>query len=156
MHGADTDLGNGEKLGGVREAPVAKFMTKNSNNLLRFTLLNQGVVDDNMFLPWQTEKVGITVGASLASINDVQRLERKLELVGESLDACLEFSRFERGQLVEQRQDEDRVDGDGRELNDDSKEPKVVEEACACDLDDLQESTQQGCAESNGQGLALD
>lgn len=46
-----TYLSNTKQLGGVAQTPVTKFVTKNSNNLIRLTLFNQSVVDDNVLFP---------------------------------------------------------------------------------------------------------
>jgi hypothetical protein len=48
-------------------------VSKNSNNLLGFALLDQGIIDDNVFFPWHTEEIGITVSTSLATINDMEK-----------------------------------------------------------------------------------
>lgn len=69
------------------QTPMSKFMTKNGDNLLRFALFNQGIVDHNVFLPRQTEKVGIAMRTSFASVNDIQRLQRKLEPLRQCLHA---------------------------------------------------------------------
>lgn len=130
-------------------------MSENSYDLLRFTLFNQGVVDNNVLLPWETEKVGIAVCASLASINDVQRFERKLESGGQCFNAGLKFARLEWGQLVEQRENEHGVNGNGEKLDDNTEQPQIVEEACTSDLNDLQEGAQQRDTQRDRQGLTL-
>lgn len=105
----------------MTKAPVTKLVCENSHDLLGFTLLNEGVVDDNVLLPWQTEEVGIAVGASLASINDVELLEREVEALSQPFDAGLECSRVQRRELVEQWQDGDGVNGDHENLEGSSK-----------------------------------
>jgi len=42
----------------------------------------------------------------------------------------------ERGELVEERNDEDRVDGDGKDLDNEHEDPDVVEEALSSLLND--------------------
>lgn len=66
----------------MTKAPVTELVGENSDNLLGLALLDEGVVDDNVLLPWETEKVGVAVSAALASINDVEFLEREVETCG--------------------------------------------------------------------------
>lgn len=73
----------------VSKTPMTKLVSQNSNNLLGFALLNQGIIDDNMLLPWHTKEIGITMSASLASINDVKLGERELQSLGKILNAGL-------------------------------------------------------------------
>ncbi len=53
-------------------------MRKNSDNLLFVAFLNQGIVDDNVLLPWKTEEVSIAVRTALTAIDDEQLMEGKL------------------------------------------------------------------------------
>lgn len=105
----------------MTKAPVAELVCENGHDLLGFTLLDEGVVDDDVLLPWQTKEVGVAVGASLASINDVELLEREVETRSQPFDAGLECSRIQRRELVEQWQDGDWVDGDHENLERGSK-----------------------------------
>ena len=149
-------LGNAEQLGGVAQAPVAKLVTQHSDNLLGFGLLNQGIVDDNVLLPWQTVEVSIAVGTALAAVNDMQLLERELKLLGKLLDTGLEFTRLEGRELVEQRQNNNGVNSNGEDLEEDTEEPKVVEERGVKLLDNLKHSTDDGSAENNSEHLTLE
>lgn len=95
---------------------MAELVCENRNDLLGLALLDEGVVDDDVLLPWQTKEVGIAVGTSLASINDVELLEREVETRSESLDTGLECARVQRRELVEEWQDGDGVDSDHENL----------------------------------------
>jgi len=105
---------------------MTKFVTQNGNNLFRFTLLHQSVIDDNVLLPGKAEKVGITVCASLAPINRVNVVQRELQVRSKLLHTSLDLARFERGQLVKQRQNNDRIDSDSKDLYQDAEQPEVV------------------------------
>lgn len=150
-----TYLSNPEQLRSVAEAPVTKFVAQDRNNLLRLTLLNQRVVDDDVLLPRQPVEVRIAVRAPLAAIDDVKLMQREVEPARKVLDAGLEVAGLQRGELVEQRQDGDRVDGDGEDLDEDAEEPQVVEERVARLLDDLEHGADDGCAQHDAQHLAL-
>lgn len=63
-------LSDTKETSGVAEFPVAKLVGENGNDFVCFRLFNQGVVNDNVLLPWKTVEIGVGVGASLASIND--------------------------------------------------------------------------------------
>lgn len=95
---------------------MAELVCENCHDLLGFALLDEGVVDDDVLLPRKAEEVGIAVGASLASINDVELLEREVKAHSQSFDTSLECSRVQRRELVEQRQDGDWVNGDHENL----------------------------------------
>lgn len=133
----NTYLSNSKELSSVAEAPVTKFMTQDGNDFLSLALLNQGIIDDNVLFPRQAVEVRVAVSTPLAAINDIQLMERELELPGKALNACLQFSGFQRRELVEQWQDDNGVDGDSEDLNEDTKEPEVVEERVASLLHDL-------------------
>lgn len=135
---------------------MAELVGKHSDNLLPLALLNQSVVDDDVLLPGQTKEVGIAVGAALAAVDDVQLMERELELLGEVLDIGLELALLQRGKLVEQRKDGDRVDGDHKDLQTGAKQEEVVEELATSLLDDGQETRQDRGSQDNGQQIALD
>ena len=95
---------------------MAELVRENRDNLLGFAFLNEGVVDDDVLLPWEAKEVGVAVGTSLASINNVELLEREVETRSQSLDAGFECARIQRGELVEQRQNGDGVDSDHENL----------------------------------------
>jgi hypothetical protein len=135
---------------------MSQFMTEHSNNLLWFGLFNQGVINHDVLLPGKAKEVSIRVCASLASINHIQAAQWEFEVACQLLNTRLQLSWFQRGEFVEQGQDEGRVDGNGEELNGNAEEPEVVEEFRAGDLDDLQEGAEQGCSEDDHQGLRLE
>lgn len=152
----DTYLRDAEKLGGVTQAPVAEFVGQHSDNLLFLALLDQGVVDDDVLLPGQTEEIGIAVGAALAAVDDVQLVKRELELLGELLDIRLELALVQGRELVKQRQNGDGVDGNHKDLQASAEHPEVVEELATSLLDDGQEAGQNRGSQDNGQKVALD
>jgi hypothetical protein len=131
-------------------------MAQDGDHLLGLALLKQGVVDNNVLLPGQTVEVSIAVGTTLAAINDVQLRERELELLGKVLNTGLDLTRLQRGQLVEQGQNSDGVDSDGEDLDEDSKEPQVVEERVTSLLDDLEDGADNWSSQNNTQHLALE
>lgn len=150
------ELRDTEELGGVAQAPVTKFVAQNSDNLLGLALLKQGIVDDNVLLPWQTVEVGVTVGTALATVDNVEFREGELQLLGQVLDTGLDVTRLQGRKLVEQRQDNDRVDGDSEDLNKDAEEPQVVEERVTSSLNDLENSADDRSSEDNSEHLTLE
>ena len=114
-------LGDAKEPRGVPETPMSKFVCQDCYNLLRLALLDQGVVDDNVLLPWHTKEIGVAVSTSFATINDVQLVERELQALGKCFDASLQLARFERGEFVEQGKDRDGIDGDHKDLQSSSK-----------------------------------
>lgn len=149
-------LRNTEELRGVAQTPVAQLVAQHSDNLLWLALLDQSIVEDDVLLPRQTIEVGIAVSTALAAVNDMQLLEREVKSLGKLLDTSLERTRFERRELVEQRQDHNRVNGDGEHLNEHAEEPQIVEERVAGFLDDLENSANDGCSQNNSQELTLE
>lgn len=135
---------------------MAKLVREHSNDLLGFALLNQGIVDDNVLLPRQAKEVGVAVSRALATINHIELVQRKVEPLGQSLDSCLELARFQRRQLVKQRQNGDRVDGNHEDLEEGTEHPEVVEELVTSLLDDLEETSQDGRGKDDGEQLRLD
>jgi hypothetical protein len=131
-------------------------VSKNSNNLIRVALLNESIVDDDVLLPGETKEIGVGVGASLASVNDIELVKRELEAGGESFNLGLELTILERRQLVEQRQNSNGVDGDHEDLESDDEEPQVVEELVTSLLDDLEETGEERRRENEGESLGLD
>lgn len=140
----------------MAQAPVAKLVGENSNDLLGLALLDQSVVDDNVLLPGKTKEVGIAVGAALASINDVELVEGEVEFLGETLDLRLELALLQGGQLVEERQNGNRVDGDHEDLESGAKQPEVVEELVTSLLDDGEETREDGRGQDDSDEVGLD
>jgi len=145
-----------EQAGRVTKLPVAQFVSKNSNNLIRLALLDESIVDNNVLLPGEAKEIGVGVGASLASINDIELVERELEASGKSFNLGLELTILKRRQLVEQRQDSNGVDGDHEDLKSNDEEPQVVEELVTSLLDDLEETCEERRRENEGESLGLD
>ena len=83
-------------------------------------------------------------------------MQGEIQLLGQIFDALLQLAGFERRQLVEQREDGDRVDGDHEDLEAGSKQPEVVEELVARLLNDGQERRQDGRGENESQQVRLD
>lgn len=135
---------------------MAKLMAKHSNNLLGLCLLDQSIVDDNVLLPWQTVEVGIAVGTALAPVNDMQLGEREFESLGQVLDTSLEFTGLKGRKLVEQRQNRNRVDSNGEDLEEDTEEPEVVVERAVKLLHDLKNGTDNGSSQNNSKHLTLE
>lgn len=151
-----TYLSNTEKLCGVAKTPMTQFMAQDCNNLLRLTLLDQSVVDDDVLFPRETIEVGVAVCAPLAAVNDMQLLKRELKLLSEVFDTGLDGTRLKGRQFVEQGQDNNRVDGDSEDLEEDAKEPQVVEEGVAGLLNDLENCANNGCSKYDTKHLSLE
>lgn len=130
-------------------------MAQHGHHLLRLTLLDQSVVDDNVLLPGQAIEVRIAMRAPLAPINNIKLLEREFQPFSQPLHPSLQRSLLQRRQLVEQRQDEDRVDRDREDLNANPEQPEVIEEPVPGLLHDLEEDTENGCPQRDHQSLAL-
>ncbi len=139
-----TNLGDAKEPRRVAEAPVAQLVREHGDDLLGLALLDEGIIDDNVLLPRESEEVGIAVGAALASVDDVQLAERELQLLRQVLDARLERARLQRRQLVEKREDGDGIDRDHEELEASSEQPEVVEKLIARPLHDGEEGGQDG------------
>lgn len=135
---------------------MAQFVSKNSNNLIGLALLNESIVDDNVLLPGETKEIGVGVGASLASINDIELVKGELEASGKSFNLGLELTILKRRQLVEQRQNSNGVDGDHEDLESNDEEPQVVEELVTSLLDDLEETGEERRRKNEREGLGLD
>lgn len=135
---------------------MTKFVTQNSNDLIRLTLLNQRVVDNNVLFPGQTEKVRIAVRTPLATVDDIQFLKRELQLPGKVLNTRLQLTRLQGRQLVEQRQDSNRIDRDGEDLNEHTKQPQIVEERVTSKLNNLKHPTDNRSTQDNPEHLALE
>ena len=151
----EVSLGNSEKTGGVTQRPVTKLVCENCNDLLWLGLLNQSIVDDNVLLPWETKEVSIAVGTALASVDNVELLERELELGSQGLDTRLQLAWLQRRKLIEQWQDGDWIDGNHEDLESGAKSPQVEEEAVSGLLDDLEEGGENWRSKSEGKHLRL-
>ena len=156
MYSHPTYLRNTKQLGGVAQAPVAQLVTQDGDHLLGLALLDQGIIEDDVLLPGESVKVGVAVGAALATVDDVQLLQREVEFLGQLLHTRLERTGFERRQFVEHGQNNDRVDSDGEDLHEHTEEPEVVEERVAGFLDDLEHRADDRRAQNDAQELALD
>ena len=130
----------------MAKTPVTKLMSQNGNDLLRITLLDQSIVNNNVFLPRKTIEVCIAVSAALATIDNVQLVEREAQLLSQSLNTSLQFTRFKRRELIEQRQNHKRVDSNSEDLNEDHEKPHIVEKGVPSLLNDLHHSANEGSA----------
>lgn len=109
-----------------------------------------------MLLPRQPEEVRIAVRAALAAVDDVELVQRKLQLLGQVLHSLLQLAGLQRRELVEQREDGDRVDGNHEHLESGAEQPQVEEELVARLLDDGQERGQDWRREDEGQQVRLE
>lgn len=130
-------------------------MTQDGDNLIGLALFNQSVVDDDVLFPRQTKEVGIAVGAALATVDNIQFLKGEFQLPSEVLNTGLEYTRLQRRQLVEQRQDRNRIDSDGKDLDEHTKEPEVIEERVTSFLDNLEHRADNRRSQDNTQHLTL-
>ena len=103
-------------------------MSEDSDDLLCLALFNQSIIDDDVLLPGHSEEIGVAVRTPLTTVNDVQLVEREVQLLSQVLNAGLELARFQGRELVEQRQDSNRIDSDHEDLKASTEEPQVVEE----------------------------
>lgn len=140
----------------MAQTPVTELVAQDGDHLLWLALLQEGIINDNVLLPGQTIEVSIAVGTALAAIDDVQLREWELEFLGEVLDTSLDLTRLQRGQLVEQGQNHNGVDSDGKHLDEDTEEPKVVEERVAGLLDNFEYSTDNRSSQNYTQHLSLE
>lgn len=140
----------------MAQTPVTELVAQDGDHLLWLALLQQGIINDNVLLPGQTIEVSITVGTALAAIDDVQLRKRELELLGKVLDTSLDLTRLQRGQLVEQGQNHNGVDSDGEHLNEDTEEPKIVEERVTSLLDNLEHGADNWSSQNYTQHLSLE
>jgi len=135
---------------------VTELVGKDCNYLFGFALLNQGVVDDDVLLPWQTEEVSIAVRASLAAIDNMKLFKREVQAGSQPLNASLEWSRLQRRELVEQRQNRDWIDSDHENLESSAEQPEVVEELVTGLLHNLQETSKNWWGKNESQYLRFD
>ena len=152
----EMSLSNAEQLSSMRQAPMAKFVTKHCFDLFRLTLFDERVVNNDVLLPWQAEEVSIAVCASFAAVDGEEVGEREVEFLRKLLDSVSKLSWFEGRQLVEQRLDEDGVDRDTEYLHGDCEHPEVIEELCACRLDDLEKAGKNWCTKCDHQTLRFE
>ena len=148
-------LSNAEQLCGVAQAPMTEFVAQYCNDFFRLTLLNERVVNDDMFLPGKPIKVSVTVSTSLATVDDIKLFKRELKSPCQRFHRCLQLAFLERRKLVEERQDQYWIYGDCADLDPDGEEPKIIEEAVSGLLNDSKEPAQQRCTKGNHQGLFL-
>ena len=131
-------------------------MREHSDDLARLALLNERVVDDDVLLPRQAKEIRVAVSATLAPVDDVQLVQRELQALRQRLGALLELALVEGGQLVEQRQDGDRIDGDHEYLQTGGEDPEVEEKLVARALDDSEEPGEDRGREDEGEQVGLD
>jgi hypothetical protein len=136
--------------------PVTELVTENSGDLVGLIALDEGVIKDDVLLPGETEKISVGVGAALAAVDNVEITQGELEAGGEVVDLCLELSLGQRGQLVEEGQDEGRVGGGHEELETSGEGPEVEEELVASGLDDLEEAGDDRWEQGDGEQVGLD
>lgn len=140
----------------MTHAPVTKLVRKDSLNFSLRALLDKCVEQDNLFLPGQAGEIGVRVGGALGAVDDLELAERELQTGGQSFDAVLQRAGLERRELVEDRDDDDGVDGDGEELHAEREGPKVEEELVAGLLDDLEEGCTDWDTECQSEGLRFE
>ena len=109
-----------------------------------------------MLLPGKSKEVGIAVSTALATIDNVQFLKGEIQLPGQVLNTSLELARLQRRQLVKQRQDGNRINGDSKDLHEDTKEPQIVEERVTSKLDDLKHRADNRSSQNNSEHLTLE
>ena len=144
-------LGYTEERGSVAEFPVAELVGKDSNNFFSAGLFNEGIIDHNVLLPWEAEEVSIRMGRALGAVDNVEFGKGELVAVGKLVNLGLELSIFKRGELIEEREDPDGVDGDHDELQSSSEGPEVEDEAVASGLNNLEETCDDRRDESGGE-----
>jgi len=96
------------------------------------------------------------VRGALGAVDDLQLAEGEFEVRGEGFDAVLERAGFEGRELVEDGDNDDRVDCDGEELHSQGEGPEVEEELVAGLLDDFEEGGAQGDAEGEREALCFE
>ena len=86
-------------------------MRQHRNNFRLFRLFNQGVEEDDLFRPGKAGEVGVGVGGALGAVDYLEFGEGEGEAGGEAFDGGFERAGGERGEFVEDGDDEDRVEG---------------------------------------------
>ena len=99
--------------------PVAELVREDGLDFVGLALLHEGVEDDDVFAPGETEEVGVAVRAALAAIDFVEMHEGEVEPRGQLLRTRAEVALWERGKLVKERLDEGGVYDDHRHLKGD-------------------------------------
>ena len=136
--------------------PVSELVGQDGGNLTSLALLNEGIEDDDVLSPGKTIEVRVAVGAALRSVDDIEVLEGEFESGGQCLNLGSQRARLQRRELVEERQDKDRVDSDHEGLDEQDEDPCVVEEVHAESLDNLEETGEDRTANDGDQGLCLE
>lgn len=145
-----------ENLGRVAQLPVAELMSKDGDYLVILALLDQRIIDDDVLLPRKTEEVGIAMSAALAAIDDVEFMQWELQLLCQVLHIGLEFALLQWRQLVEEREDDNWVDGYHEHLQPGAEHPEIIEELVACLLDDRQEPKEDRRNQEEEEHVGLD
>lgn len=140
----------------MTKLPVTELVCEDSDDLFRLALLNQSVVDDNVLLPGETKEIGVRVGAALAAIDNVELVQGELQASSKAFDLILKLALLKRGELVEEWQNQNRVDSNHEDLQTSSEDPEVEEELVARLLDDLEETGHDGRNEREGKELRLE
>lgn len=109
-----------------------------------------------MLFPRKTKEVGIGVSAALAAVDDEEFMKRELEAGGESVDLGLELALGERGELVEEGQDEGWVGGGHEDLQAGDEKPQPEKELVTSLLNNLEEAGEDGRGDSGGDEVGLD
>lgn len=109
-----------------------------------------------MLCPRKTVEIGIAVSRSLGSINLVKMLKREIELGSKRLRLVLDFALLERRKLVEERKDEDGIDGDHESLQEEGEQADIHKELVSGRLDDLQNTGENGASHNSSENLSFD
>ena len=148
-------LSNEKQLSIVATTPVTKLMGQDGNDLLRITLLDQSIINNNAHLPRKTIEVGIAVGVELATVDDIKLMERKVYLLSQSFDTSLELTRFKRRDS-EPQANHNRVDGNSEDESEDGENPQIVEKRVPSFLDNLHHSSDNRSTYHNKESLIHD
>jgi hypothetical protein len=135
---------------------VSQFVSQNRNNLIDTAFLDQGIVNDNVLAPGQSIEIGVTVRTPLRAVDDVEVLQREVELGGQRFDFGLQLAVLQGRKLVEKRKNRNRIDSDHESLHSQNEQPDVVEEVVAKVANDLQESCENRATENSDQNLGFD
>lgn len=135
---------------------MTKLMAQDGNHFLRLTLFNQSVVDDNVLLPRQSVKVGIAVSTPPATVNHVEIVKREIQLLSQTLETRLDLPVRKRREFIEQRQDHDGINGDGKDLDENAEQPQIEEERVPSLLHDLEHGTDDRRSQNHPENLALE
>lgn len=86
--GEDMNLRHTEQLRWVHVIPVAEFMCQNCLDFVRLAFFDQGVEDDDVFAPRQSEEVSVAMRTTLGTVDLIQMLQGELELRRERFSPC--------------------------------------------------------------------